>query len=100
LARHNCKGATELPCYLTAGLVLACRGQEDDEEEAIAYFRKALEIEPKCYVERDIRASAYANLGVALVKRKQTNEGMAYFYKALAIMPRCSLAHYNLGTIF
>ena len=69
------------------GLALAGRGQVD---EAIAHYRKALEIKPDY-------AEAHNNLGNALAGRGQIDEAIAHYRKALEIKPDYAKAHYNLG---
>ncbi len=67
---------------------MAGRGQVD---EAIAHYRKALEIKPD-YVE------AHNNLGNALAGRGEVDEAIAHYRKALEIKPDYAEAHNNLGT--
>ena len=69
------------------GIALADRGQVD---EAIAHYRKALEIKPDY-------AEAHNNLGIALAGRGQVDEAIAHYRKALEIKPDYAEAHYNLG---
>ncbi len=69
------------------GEILARRGQRD---EAIAHFRKALEVKPD-YVE------AHDNLGLALTHCGQSDEAIAHFRKALEIDPGYALVHNNLA---
>ena len=66
---------------------MAGRGQVD---EAIAHYRKALEIKPDY-------AEAHNNLGIALAGRGQVDEAIAHYRKALEIKPDDVEAHYNLG---
>ena len=66
---------------------MAGRGQVD---EAIAHYRKALEIKPDY-------AEAHNNLGNALAGRGQVDEAIAHYRKALEIKPDYAEAHYNLG---
>ena len=68
-------------------MALADRGQVD---EAIAHYRKALEIKPDY-------AEAHNNLGVALAGRGQVDEAIAHYRKALEIKPDYAEAHNNLG---
>ena len=63
------------------------RGQLD---EAIAHYRKALEIKPDY-------AEAHNNLGNALASRGQVDEAIAHYQKALEIKPDYAEAHNNLG---
>ena len=55
--------------------VLVTRGQVD---EAIAHYRKALEIRPD-YLE------VHGNLGIALTRREQLDEAIAYYRKVLQV---------------
>ena len=66
---------------------LAGRGQFD---EAIAHYRKALEIKPDF-------AEAHNNLGSALASRGQVDEAMVHYRQALKIKPDYAEAHNNLG---
>ncbi len=72
---------------MNLGCALADRGQFD---EAIAQYRKALEIEPD-------HVNAHYNLGLALVERGQVEEAIAHYRKALDINPDYALVHVNLG---
>ncbi len=77
-------------CWLVhnnLGLTRASRGQVD---EAIAHFRKALEIKPN-----DVES--HTNLANALVRRGQVDEGIEHYRKALEIKPDYAEAHSNLG---
>ena len=69
------------------GLALAGRGQVD---EAIAHYRKALEIKPD-----DVEA--HTNLGNALAGSGQFEEAIAHYRKALEIKPDFAEIHANLG---
>lgn len=59
-------------------------------EEAIAQYRKALEIKPDF-------ASARSDLGVALARKGETEEAMTQFRQLLKMTPDFAQAHYNLG---
>ena len=69
------------------GSALAGRGRLD---EAMAHFRKALEIQPDS-------AEAHSNLGIALAAGGRLDEAVEHFRKALEIQPDSAEAHYNLG---
>ena len=69
------------------GVALADRQLLD---EAIAHYRKALEINPDY-------AEAHNNLGLALADRGPTDEAIAHYRKALEIKPDYAEAHNNLG---
>jgi tetratricopeptide (TPR) repeat protein len=72
------------------GNALANRGRID---EAMAQYRKVLEIKPD-------HAEAHYNLGNALAKGGRFDEAMAQYRKALEIKPDHAEAHNNLGTAF
>jgi tetratricopeptide (TPR) repeat protein len=71
------------------GLVLRGRGQRD---EAIAEFRKAIEIDPKL-------AAAHSNLGVVLLDPGQRDKAIAEFRKAIQLDPKVAAAHAALGLV-
>jgi tetratricopeptide (TPR) repeat protein len=62
-------------------------------EEAIAQFRKAVQLDPDC-------ASARVNLGNGLAQTGRVDEAIAQFLKALEIAPDTSAAHYSLAVAF
>ncbi len=61
-----------------------------DYDEAIACFRKAIDLDPK-------NAYGHHNLGVALKGKGQVDEAIACFQKAIALDPKYAKAHSNLG---
>ncbi len=69
------------------GNALLQKGKVDD---AIAHFKKAMEIQPDY-------AGAYNNLGSALCQKGRVDEAIAYYQKALQINPADAEACYNLG---
>jgi len=73
--------------YNNLGLALMADGQTD---EAIARYRRALEINPGF-------AGTHGNLGIALVKRGRTDEAVSEYRKALEIEPGDAETHNNLG---
>ena len=75
--------------YNKLGTNLSGRGQFD---EAIAQFRKALEIKPDY-------AEAHYNLGMALAGHGQVDEAIEHYRKALETNPDYVEAHNNLGMV-
>ncbi len=69
------------------GLALAARGQTD---EAIAHYRRAIEIEPGF-------AGSHNNLGIALMGKGDAAGAVAEYRAALAIDPGEPETHNNLG---
>ena len=59
-------------------------------EEAIGWYRKAIDIDPK-------DAYAYDNLGVALQKTNRLDEAIDCCRKAIEINPKYVNAYVNLG---
>ena len=62
----------------------------DREDEAVAHFQTALEIQPAF-------AEAHNNLGNFLFQKGSVDEAMVHYQKALHINPDYAVAHYNLG---
>ena len=71
------------------GVALAGHGRFD---EAIAHFRKALELKPDY-------AIAHNDLGMVLSGRRQVDEAIGHYQKALEIEPDYVEAHNNLGNV-
>jgi protein O-mannosyl-transferase len=65
-------------------------GSKGKVEEAMACFRKALQIDPASKV-------SHYNLAVALSSKGETEEAIAEYRKTLAIDPNLIEAHLNLG---
>ncbi|MBM4147185.1 MAG: tetratricopeptide repeat protein, partial [Nitrospira sp.] len=72
------------------GVVLFNNQQYD---EAIVNFQRALELNPKLL-------HAYNYIGNALQEKKKYDEAISYYKKALALNPYFIGAHYNLGDAF
>ena len=75
---------------LNQGVVLLEEGQYD---RAIAYFNKAIEINPKY-------ADAYNNRGNAYAKKGQYDKAIADYNKAIEINPRFAAAYNNRGNAY
>ena len=71
----------------TWALPCSDKGQLD---EAIACYRKAIELDPKY-------AKAHSNLGDALTAKGQVDEAIACFRKAIELDPKSASAHNNLA---
>jgi protein O-mannosyl-transferase len=83
------QNANSWTAHHNLGNALVTKGRDD---EAIAHFQKALEIQPDF-------AMAHNNLGNALLAKGQTDEAIAHFQKALEIQPDDATAHNNLGNV-
>ena len=59
-------------------------------DEAIACYKKAIELDPK-------PASAHNNLGAALATKGRPDEAIACYKKAIELDPKYAAAHSNLG---
>ncbi|MFH1145307.1 MAG: tetratricopeptide repeat protein, partial [Candidatus Eisenbacteria bacterium] len=78
-------GSAEVQTNLGVALSESGRG-----EEAIAHFRRALEIDPR-------HVGAYNNLGCLLAERGVVDEAIEHFRHAVQIHPGHAEAHFNLG---
>ena len=85
LAIAGCKSEAERACQ--QGEEAFAKGQWD---QAVAHYRKALEIRPDY-------AEAHVDLGNVLTSRGQVDEAIAHYQKALEIKPDYAEAHNNLG---
>jgi len=73
--------------HTSLGVELDFKGQVD---EAIACYKKAIELDPK-------NATAQNNLGAALTRKGQVEEAIACHRKAIELDPKDASAHINLG---
>ena len=73
--------------YNNLGNALLTKGQTG---EALAAFRRALELKPDY-------AEAHNNYGMALAKRGESEEALWEFKEALRLKPNLATAHNNLG---
>ncbi len=85
LAIAGCKSEAERACQ--QGEEAFAKGQWD---EAVAHYRKALEIRPDY-------AEAHVKLGNVLTSGGQVDEAIAHYQKALQINPDYAEAHNYLG---
>src|SRR5262249_22072973 len=69
------------------GIALYDQGKLD---EAVAAYRKAVELDPK-------RALAHKNLGAALARQGKRDEAVAEYRKAIELDPKYAHAHNDLG---
>ena len=80
--------APESPgCRIDLGLALSDKGQLD---EAIASYRKAIELDPKL-------AMAHTDLGNALLDKGQTDQAIASYRRAIELDPKDANAYGGLG---
>jgi len=73
--------------YMKRGMAQYERGELD---EAIASYRKAIELQPN-------KADAHINLGAALQQKGELDEAITSFRKAIELQPDLVRAHFNLG---
>ena len=81
---------TDLVVLLNQGAAFAEKGQYD---RAIAYFNKAIEINPKL-------AEAYYNRGLVYKEKGQYDKAISDFTKAIEINPRHADAYYSRGVVY
>jgi Flp pilus assembly protein TadD len=88
VARATIATSPETPIgYNNLGNALLAKGQA---REALAAFRRALELKPDY-------AEAHNNYGMALAKRGESEEALREFKEALRLKPKLATAHNNLG---
>ena len=75
--------------YLELGF--ACTKLKTQDEEAIAYFKKAIELEPQNHVPYNGIAEVYRD------NKKDRDEAMLWYNKTLTVKPRERKAHYGIG---
>ncbi|MGL4553859.1 MAG: tetratricopeptide repeat protein, partial [Gemmataceae bacterium] len=78
-----------LPVWLNLGRALDLRG---DREDAIACYRRAVELDPGV-------AIGHYNLGRLLAARGEPDEAAACYRAAVAASPKYARAHVNLGLL-
>jgi tetratricopeptide (TPR) repeat protein len=76
--------------YNQLGYLLAKADNEEDNEQALQYFRKTLEINPSY-------PNANYNFGHALAREGRLQEAIEFYTRALEINPQYGQAHNNLG---
>jgi tetratricopeptide (TPR) repeat protein len=67
--------------------------EEGQYDRSIAYFDKAIEINPKF-------AEPYNNRGIAYCEKGQYDKAIADFNKAIEINPKFAEAYNNLGIVY
>ena len=89
LARHALAATGEnFAAYNLLGAALIRQNQYD---EAVDQFRKALKLQPNS-------ADAHGNLAVALQRHGRRDEAIEHYQLALHLRPRYPQAHYNFAT--
>ena len=110
LARENVELTAEPDAVASRmlGLILARKGdlqgadgaflignalaEQDRLDEAIAWYHKAIELDPK-------HVKAHNDLGNRLYSQGKLDEAIAWYRKAIEIDPKYAAAHYNLGHV-
>ena len=64
-----------------------------DYDQAIFWYKKVIEINPKIYV-------AHNNMGVAYLNKKEYTQGLEACRNAIKINPERHMAYFNMGIIF
>jgi Flp pilus assembly protein TadD len=77
-------------CWMAHNNLGALHVQRGELDQAIAEFRKSLEIEPA-------NSEALLDLGMALAIKGEVAEAVAQFRRAVELKPDYAEAHYNLG---
>jgi tetratricopeptide (TPR) repeat protein len=76
------------------GVILA---DQYNTEEAIAEYRKAIELDPRIAIFHTNLGVVLSYLGVVLRDQHKTGEAIAEYRKAIELDPRDALPHNNLG---
>ncbi len=73
------------------GLLASAKAAAGQTEQAIALYRRALELQPR-------EAAHYNNLGALLVRRGELEEGLSYFDRAARLEPgQVATCRFNRG---
>lgn len=71
---------------------IALEEDADTQVQAIATYRKVLELDPE-------HAAAHINLGTLYYNRQDYRQAEAHYFSAIEIDPRYALAHFDLGNV-
>ena len=74
--------------------------EKGQNEVAISYFRRALDLNPKYSYARDNLAGTIHNQGVQKALQGFNSEAISFYQQALQIAPETAEFHYNLGLAY
>jgi tetratricopeptide (TPR) repeat protein len=97
LLKDNSQSLSKLECYRGLGL---CSYSQDDYEEALNYFQKALNLKPN---DKLIKSSLHNNIGLVYAQQNEIDSAFNHFNKALessSIPSHIACVHHNLALIY
>jgi tetratricopeptide (TPR) repeat protein len=97
LLKDNSQSLSKLECYRGLGL---CSYSQDDYDQALMYFEKALHLKPN---DKIIKSSLHNNIGLVYAQQDQIDQALNHFNKALetsSIPTHIACVHHNLALIY
>jgi len=97
LLKENSHSLSKLECYRGLGL---CSYSQNDYEQALKYFEKALHLKPN---DKLIRSSLHNSIGLVYARQDQTEEALIQFNKALensSLPLHIACVHHNLALVY
>ena len=77
LLKENSESLSKLECYRGLGL---CSYSQDDYDQALSYFEKALHLKPN---DKLIKSSLHNSMGLVYARQDQIKDALNYFNRAL-----------------
>ncbi|CAF4688692.1 unnamed protein product [Rotaria socialis] len=97
LLKQNSESLSKLECYRGLGL---CFYSKDDNEQALNYFEKALNLKPN---DKLIKSSLHNSIGLVYAQQDQIDEALIHFKKALensSLPLHIACVHHNLALVY
>jgi tetratricopeptide (TPR) repeat protein len=97
LLKDNSQSLSKLECYRGLGL---CSYSQDDYQQALIYFEKALHLKPN---DKLIKSSLHNNIGLVYAQQDQIDDALNHFNKALenSSSPlHMACVHHNLALTY
>lgn len=97
LLKMDFASLSKLECYRGLGL---CSVAQDDNEQALNYFEKALNLKPN---DKLIKSSLHNSIGLVYARQEQTDEALDHFNKALensSLPLHIACVHHNLALVY
>ena len=97
LLKENSESLSKIECYRGLGL---CSYSQDDYEQALNYFEKALQLKPN---DKLVKSSLHNNIGLVHARQGQIDEALNHFNKALdtsSLPLHIACVHHNLALIY
>ena len=97
LLKEKSEDLPKLECYRGLGL---CSYSQDDHDQALDYFEKALNLRPN---DKFMKSSLYNNMGLAYAQQDQIDEALIQFNRALensSLPLHIACVHHNLALAY